>query len=82
MTAPLNTAKRWAGSRWPLWLGEFGAYERAPYDSRVRYTRIMRDEAEKRGITWSYWELASGFGIWNPENRTWRTELRDALTGP
>jgi endoglucanase len=82
MTAPLNTAKQWAGTRWPIWVGEFGAYERAPYDARVRYTRTMRDEAEKRGFTWSYWEMASGFGIWNPANKTWRTELRDALTGP
>jgi endoglucanase len=82
ITRPLDVAKAWAGNRWPLWLGEFGAYERAPYDSRVRYTRIVRDEVEKRGITWAYWELASGFGIWNPSTRTWRTELRDALVGP
>jgi endoglucanase len=82
MTAPLNTAKQWAGTRWPIWVGEFGAYERAPYDARTRYSRIMRDEIEKRSFAWAYWEMAAGFGIWNPSNRTWRTELRDALTGP
>ncbi|MGL4232837.1 MAG: cellulase family glycosylhydrolase [Casimicrobium sp.] len=78
----MDVAKQWAGTRWPLWIGEFGAYEKAPLDSRVRWTRLMRDEAEKRGITWSYWEMASGFGIWDPNARAWRTQLRDALVGP
>jgi endoglucanase len=81
MTAPLNTAQQWSNGRWPIWVGEFGAYERAPYEARVRYTRIMRDEIEKRGFAWAYWEMAAAFGIWNPGNRTWRIELRDALTG-
>ncbi len=82
ITQGMEVAKQWAGTRWPLWMGEFGSYEKAPYDSRVRYTRLLRDEAEKRGIAWAYWEMASVFGIWNPANKTWRTELRDALTGP
>jgi endoglucanase len=81
IVAALNTAQRWAGTRWPIWLGEFGAYEKAPYDARVRYSRLVRDEAEKRGFAWSYWEMASGFGIWNPNARAWRSELRDALVG-
>jgi endoglucanase len=79
---PLDTAQQWSAGRWPIWLGEFGAFERAPYDARVRYARIMRNEAERRGFAWSYWELASGFGIWDPNAKVWRTELRDALTGP
>ena len=78
---PMDVAKQWAGTRWPIWLGEFGAFERAPYASRVSYSRIVRDEAEKRGITWAYWEMSSGFGIWDPNARTWRTDLRNALTG-
>jgi endoglucanase len=82
IVAPLDKAKQWAGNRWPLWLGEFGAYEKAPFDARVRHTRLVRDEAEKRGITWAYWEIASGFGIWDPNAKVWRTALRDALTAP
>jgi endoglucanase len=82
ITQAFDVAKQWAGTRWPIWVGEFGAYEQAPYDSRVRWTRLVRDEAEKRGFAWSYWEMASGFGIWNATTKTWRTELRDALTGP
>jgi endoglucanase len=79
---PLDVAQQWGGTRRPIWLGEFGAYEAAPYDSRVRYARVLRDEAERRGMSWAYWEMAAGFGIWNPNAQAWRTELRDALTGP
>jgi endoglucanase len=82
ITAPLDRAQQWAGGRWPIWVGEFGAYEKAPYDARLRYMRLVRDEAEKRGFTWAYWEMASGFGIWDPMARAWRTDLRDALVGP
>ncbi len=82
LVAPLDRAQQWAGSRWPIWVGEFGAFERAPYEARVRYSRLMRNEAEKRGFAWAYWEMAAGFGIWDPKQRAWRTELRDALTGP
>ena len=65
----------------PIWIGEFGSYERADYDSRVRYTRLVRSEIEARGFSWAYWELASRFGIYDPAARKWRTELRDALLG-
>lgn len=89
IVAPLDKAKQWAGTRWPIWVGEFGAFSgegstglKAEYASRVRYTRIVRDEAERRGFAWAYWELAAGFGIWDPNAKAWRTELRDALVGP
>jgi endoglucanase len=81
LVAPMDIVQRWAGTRWPIWVGEFGSNQYGAYDSRVRYTRIIRDEMEKRGFSWAYWELASNFGIWDPVNKSWRTELRDALTG-
>jgi endoglucanase len=63
----------------PLWLGEYGAYQRADMDSRVRWTTFVRKEAEERGIPWAYWEFCAGFGIYNPGSGTWNEELRDAL---
>ena len=63
----------------PLYLGEFGAYSRADMESRVRWTRFIRDEAEERKFSWSYWEFAAGFGVWDPQARGWRSPLRDAL---
>jgi endoglucanase len=76
----LDRAQRWA--RWqfrPLWVGEFGSYEKADYDSRVRYTRIAREEIEARGLSWAYWQLASNFGILDLPFGTWHTALKDAL---
>ena len=75
-----DQAESWAKSRGcPLWLGEFGAYSKADMESRVRWTTFVRQEAEKRGIGWAYWEFCAGFGIYDPEAKRWREELLRAL---
>jgi endoglucanase len=60
-------------------LGEFGAYSKADMDSRVRWTEYVAREAERHGFAWSYWELASGFGIYDPDAKVWREVLLEAL---
>ncbi len=60
-------------------LGEFGAYSEADMASRVRWTGFVRSEAERHGFAWSYWEFASGFGIYDPVAKTWREDLLKAL---
>lgn len=76
----LDTAQRWsAASGYPLHLGEFGSYEKADMPSREAYTRIVRDEAERRGIPWAFWEFASTFGVWSPKTGQWVEPLRRAL---
>ncbi|TQX18973.1 hypothetical protein D1N57_20730, partial [Clostridioides difficile] len=37
----------------------------APETSRRAWVKAVREEAEKRNFSWAYWELASGFGIYN-----------------
>lgn len=80
---PLDIAAAWGKQNdRPIFLGEFGANSIAGYADRVRYTRIMRDAAEKRGFSWAYWDFSSDeFGPWDSLAGKWRTELRDALTG-
>ena len=39
----------------------------------------MRDETEKRNMSWAYWEFGAGFGIYDPVAKVWRTELKNAL---
>jgi endoglucanase len=76
----LDAARRWnERSGYPVYLGEFGAYEKADMKSREAYTRIVRDEAEKRGIGWAYWEFASSFGVFSPKTGTWVEPIRRAL---
>lgn len=67
---------------YPFFVGEFGANSKASPESRVRYTRAMRDAMEARGISWIYWELAAGFGVFDPEAGRMRTGLASALFGP
>jgi endoglucanase len=66
----------------PLYLGEFGAYERAPMESRVAWTRAVTREAEARGFSWGYWEFGAGFGAYDPRRGTWRDPLLHALIPP
>jgi len=76
----LDAAQRWSrATGYPLHLGEFGAYEKADMDSREAYTRIVRDEAEKRGIGWAYWEFGSSFGVFSPKTGGWVEPIRRAL---
>jgi endoglucanase len=60
-------------------LGEFGAYSKAEMPSRVRWTEYVAREAERHGFAWSYWELASGFGIYDPDAKVCREDLLKAL---
>jgi endoglucanase len=80
--APLTMAKAWSdANRYPIFLGEFGAYDKGDMSSRVAFTRLVREQAEARGFSWSYWELAAGFGVYDPAAHAWRKALRDALLG-
>jgi endoglucanase len=76
----LEVARRWnESSGYPVHLGEFGTYEKADMKSRETYTRIVRDEAERRGIGWAYWEFATSFGMYSPKTGDWVEPIRRAL---
>lgn len=80
MTDALDLAQRWSQEHgYPVVVGEFGSYEKADMASRVTYTRLFRDEVEKRGFSWTYWSFAGGFGIYSAKNRAWIEPLRSAL---
>jgi endoglucanase len=80
VTDALDAAVKWSRENgYPLHLGEFGAYEAGDMQSRATYTRLVRDEAERRNIGWAYWEFASSFGIYSPKTGQWVEPLRRAL---
>lgn len=80
ITDALDSAVRWSRANgYPLHLGEFGANESADLKSRETYTRIVRDEAERRGIAWTYWEFASNFGAYSAKSGEWVEPIRRAL---
>jgi endoglucanase len=65
----------------PVFVGEFGAYSRAPLNARLRYLRLKREAMERLGLPWFYWELAAGFGVFDPEAGRFREPLHQALYG-
>lgn len=78
----LTKAAAWACQHGrPLFIGEFGTYERADMNSRCQWTRRVRLEAERLGLSWCYWEFGTDFGVFDPDRGAWREPLRDALTG-
>ena len=66
----------------PVFMGEFGAYEKADLASRAAWTKFTREEAEARGFSWGYWEFNGGFGPYDPKTNAWRTPLLEALIPP
>jgi endoglucanase len=66
----------------PVYLGEFGAYSRADYGSRVRWTSFIARQCEKRGFGWAYWEFCSGFGVYDETVKQYDSGLLKALIPP
>lgn len=67
---------------YPVFVGEFGSFSAADDAARLRYSRAMRDLIEARGMSWLYWELASGFGVYDPSGAgAFHADLKDALYG-
>jgi endoglucanase len=63
----------------PIFLGEFGAYDKAPMDSRVRYTDRVARAAEASGWSWAYWQFDSDFLLWDMKADNWVEPILHAL---
>ncbi len=63
----------------PILLGEFGAYDKGPMDSRVRYTAAVARTAEKLGWSWAYWQFDSDFIVYDIDNNRWVQPIHNAL---
>lgn len=75
-----RVVKEWAEERGiPVFMGEFGANRMAPGESRLLWTSSVRRLAEEMGFAWGYWELASGFGIFDAQTMTWDERMLNAL---
>ncbi len=78
-----DKAQAWATQqRRPVYLGEFGAYDKAEMASRVRYVSAVAREAEKRGWSWGYWQFTGDFVLFDMKANQWVQPIRDALIPP
>ena len=75
-----DKAQAWAGEhRRPLYLGEFGAYDKAEMDSRVRWTIFVARQAEQRGWSWAWWQFDGDFVLYDVRHDQWVEPIRKAL---
>lgn len=63
----------------PIFLGEFGAYDKAPMESRVRYTDFVARTAEGLGWSCAYWQFDSDFILWDMKADKWVEPILHAL---
>ena len=63
----------------PIHIGEFGSYNKADLDSRVKWSNFLARWFELQGFSWAYWEFSAGFGIFNPTTNQYLTPLVDGL---
>jgi len=63
----------------PIFLGEFGAYDKGDMDSRARYTNYIPRQAERMGWSWAYWQFDSDFILYDILNNRWVEPLLKAL---
>ena len=78
----LDKARRYTeASGYPVYLGEFGAYEKSgtPEDLRVAWTAAARSEAERRGFGWAYWQFEGDFIVWDMAHNRWVQPILKAL---
>ena len=76
----LDKAQAWSQKEHrPIYLGEFGAYDKAEMPSRVRYIGFVAREAEKRGWSWGYWQFDGDFIVYDIPAGHWIEPIRDAL---
>ena len=62
-----------------LFLGEFGAYDKGPMESRARYTDCVARTAESLGWSWAYWQFDSDFILYDIPKDRWVEPILRAL---
>ena len=77
---PLDIAAAWGRQHHrPIYLGEFGVYEKAPPAARVAWVRYVAMTAERFGWAWAYWQFDHDFALFDSASHSWNQPLLEAL---
>jgi endoglucanase len=63
----------------PVYLGEFGVFDAAPLEDRVRYLAAVTSTAESFGWPWAYWQFDHDFALFDSATQRWNAPVLDAL---
>lgn len=78
-----DKAQNWAAEqKRPIYLGEFGAYDKADMQSRARYISFVARQAEKRNWSWAHWQFDNDFKTYDVPNHHWFEPILEALIPP
>lgn len=71
---------RWAEEhRRPIFVGEFGAYEKAAMPDRAAWTAAIARTAEAHHFAWAYWQFESSFSAYDLKSDSWIKPIYTAL---
>jgi len=77
----LQVAADWSKTNGrPIFLGEFGAYDKGDMASRSSYTAYVARTAERLNFSWAYWQFDSDFIVYNIDKECWVEPILKALT--
>jgi endoglucanase len=83
MEEELYIAKTWSdANNRPVFLGEFGAYDKGPMESRAKWTAAVVQNAERYGFAWAYWQFDGDFVLYDFKADAWVEPILHALIPP
>jgi endoglucanase len=75
-----DTVKAWSALHdRPIFLGEFGAYDKAPMEYRAKWDNAVARAAEARGFSWAYWQFDPDFSLYDFSQRQFVKPILAAL---
>ena len=78
--ADFDKVRAWSErERRPIYVGEFGVYERAPAESRAKYLSFVARRAESFGWAWAYWQFDHDFAAFDGARQRWNRDILRAI---
>ena len=76
----LDFCKRWSDQQQrPVNIGEYGACQNAPQQSRERYFKFMQEQFRSHGFSSHIWAYRGLFGLYDLEAKQWNNQSLKAL---
>jgi endoglucanase len=63
----------------PMYLGEFGVYDKAPPAARAAWVHYVAATATSFGWSWAYWQFDHDFALFDSLTHSWNQPLLEAL---
>lgn len=77
LEADFDRIKAWGlAHHRPIFLGEFGAFEKGPLPDRYVWTEAVARAAEAHGFSWAHWEFKGGFAVYGYDEHWIEPALR------